>query len=101
MTVAVNFAREGNPENRIRIAELLTRYPQLDDGEMRELIQFYRTAPAIDTALLTCDESIGVQITAFQREFRRQISRGGDASLALLVYGAFAAALAFAIVPYL
>lgn len=89
MTVFTTSRLEGDPANRIRITSLLLRYPNLDDLEIEELVTFYRTAPAIDTALLTCDDDIKANIAAFTHQFRKRIRRWQDANASFLVYSAF------------
>ncbi|TRD10726.1 hypothetical protein FGU71_01820 [Erythrobacter insulae] len=60
--------REGNPEHRMRAAELLEKYPELSVRELHELVVFYNTSPAIDTALLTCEPRLMPKIALFHAE---------------------------------
>ena len=73
MTSQVFDFRDGNPELRLRAGELLVRYPNLDQNEERELLDFYNSAGAIDTALLTCNEALRPHIAAFLSEHRRDL----------------------------
>lgn len=98
MTVSSPNSLDGNPRDRARITALLKRYPHLDDSEIEELVAFYRTAPAVDTALLTCDDEIRANIAAFTHQFRKRIRRWGDANASLVVYGLFFAALIIALI---
>ena len=75
--------REGNPETRLRASELLARYPHIDETELAELVMFYNTAPAIDTALLTCDPALLPKIALFEAE--QKVSLRHEASLGLLL----------------
>ncbi|GMN03220.1 hypothetical protein [Erythrobacter sp. MTPC3] len=75
MATTINEFREGNPELRLRAGELLARYPHLELRELHELQVFYTTAPAIDTALLTCDPMLIPKIVQFQAEQRGMLKR--------------------------
>lgn len=86
MSKTVSSIAEGNQARRERVSSLLRRYPELLEGEIEELILFYRTAPPIDTALLTCDPEIAVKAGQFQREHRKAISRGVEAPMVLAVF---------------
>lgn len=92
---------DGNPVKRNRAAELLRRYPDLDGIELDELIDFYKTAPAVDTALLTCEEALKANIAAFERAYRKRISRWRDGISTLAAFGLFIAALAITVVYHM
>lgn len=76
--------RDGNPDLRHRAGELLLRYPNLDESEERELLDFYNSAGAIDTALLTCNEALRPQIAAFLSDHKRELHH--SAALGRLVW---------------
>lgn len=97
MTVLVSELREGNIASRTHSAALLLRYPALDPGELGELIAFYREAPAIDIALLTCEDGLRPKIAQFERDHRRRIKRWRDISATLAVYGFFSVILLIAV----
>ena len=65
--------RDGNPVLRLRAGELLMRYPDIDETEERELLDFYNSASALDTALLTCNEALRPNISAFLASHKRDL----------------------------
>lgn len=86
MTLQTTGFHDGNPALRLRAGELLARYPDLQIDEERELLDFYNSAPAIDTALLTCDEALRPHIDAFLKAHARDLHHAvGIGRLALLV----------------
>ena len=97
MAITSFGGREGNPDLRLRASELLTRYPQIEAEELRELLQFYNSAPAIDTALLTCDPAILPKITLFLTEQRPALHHQAKLGLLLFVTLATTALTLFAI----
>lgn len=97
MAVATTAFREGNPELRIRASELLFRYPDIDDNELQELRVFYTTAPAIDTALLTCDPALIPKIMQFETEQKAFLKRRTPLGLLIGIILLFSALLVYEI----
>ena len=89
--------REGNPDGRARAGELLALYPSLTPEELSELLAFYNKAPAIDTALLTCDPLLVPKIARFEAEHRRQLRHEARYRLLIAVVAFFSAALVYAL----
>lgn len=86
MTDSANVIYEGNLARRERITTLLKQYPTLSENELGELIEFYRTAAAIDTALISCDTEVAAKAILFARENRKSIKRGVQAPLVLATF---------------
>lgn len=85
MTLQTYDSREGNPALRFQAAALLARYPELDPNEVQELLDFYNSAPAIDTALLTCDEALRPQIASFLHDQAKQLRHTSRTGLLVFV----------------
>lgn len=58
---------------RTHITSLLTRYPEIDEAEKSEILDFLQNSPALEPALLTCDETIFTQLAAFRFDHRREL----------------------------
>lgn len=89
--------RDGNPDLRLRASQLLARYPQISGDELQELRSFYNTAPAIDTALLTCDPALMQQIVRFHSEQKRFLRHQAKLGTLLFICFALLALIAYAI----
>lgn len=68
------------------MSDLLARYPAISDTELHTLIEDYRSSPAIDTALLSCEDTIRAQIDTFTRDHRKSLSRGVEAKMVIAVF---------------
>lgn len=86
MTDGANVFHEGNLARRERITILLKQYPSLSENEVGELTEFYRTAAAIDTALISCDAEVAAKALQFARENRKGIERGFQAPLVVATF---------------
>ena len=64
-----------------RVCDLLRRYPDLSGDELDRLIEFYRTAPALDTALVSCDETVAPQQLKFLKDHDKALKCGFQAPL--------------------
>jgi hypothetical protein len=51
--------------DRERVADLLSRYPNLSDGEAEEILTFLRTGRHLDVGLLTSNEELKPNLDAF------------------------------------
>lgn len=90
-----------NYVRRERISSLLGRYPELLGDELDELIVFYKTAPPLETALLTCEEEIAAKSQQFLHDHAKATSRGLEAPLVLLILALFSVAIMIAIALHL
>jgi hypothetical protein len=60
---------ETSPERRARIECLVVRYPELEPGELAELVHWYRReASAMDVALLASEDGVSEPFAAFCRD---------------------------------
>lgn len=87
------------PATRTRISSLLLRYPDLSENELSEMIEFYRTASALDTALIASNDKISAQAKQFCSDHRDALKRGLQAPLVLLIFilGMLTIAVGFAL----
>lgn len=61
---------------RHRIESLLMKYPHISAEEKSEILIFIKHSPAIEPALLTCNEKISGQLEEFNLEFSKQLGFG-------------------------
>jgi hypothetical protein len=79
---------ETSPERRERIGALIARYPDIDPGELDDLLHWYRReASAMDVALLASDERISERFGAFCRAHVAPFTFRDKAITALLSAG--------------
>lgn len=95
MAITSFGGRDGNPDLRARAGELLLRYPQIEAEELAELLHFYNTSPAIDTALLTCEPALLPKIAQFLSEQKRSLRH--QAKLGMLMFAFY---LSLALIAY-
>lgn len=98
-SIAVN-ARDKD-SRRERMSSLLRRYPELLGDEIEELIVFYKTAPAIETALLTCENDVAGKARQFLTDNAAATSRGLEAPLVLVVLALCSVVIMFALAFHL
>lgn len=60
-------------DRRNRMENLLAAYPTVTDAEKQEILEFMSNAPALETALLTCNEQVSEKLKAFKAEFRNRL----------------------------
>ncbi|MEH6789551.1 hypothetical protein [Parasphingorhabdus sp.] len=58
---------------RLHIESLLSKYPSVTAEERIAILTFLTTASALETALLTCNESITDRLEAFRHDNRKQL----------------------------
>ena len=56
--------------DRIRVSDLLARYPRVSDQETREIVSFLRTGRHLDIGLLTSNDQLRPKLDAFMDEHR-------------------------------
>lgn len=56
--------------DRERIAGLLSRYPDVTEGESAEIVTFLRTGRHLDVGLLTSDEALKPNLDAFMEDHK-------------------------------
>jgi len=56
--------------NSERIAELVSRYPGISEGEAREIVSFIRTGRHVDVGMLTMNERIRPKLDAFMEDHK-------------------------------
>lgn len=66
-------ASQAEGGDRLYIESLLEKFPDITDQERLEILHFLSNAPAIDTALLTCNDAIRENLEAFKQENRKQL----------------------------
>lgn len=98
MNFQSNRPDEGDGARRGRVALLLARYPTLAPQEREELLAFYNTAPAIDTALLTCEETLRPVIALFLKREARHLRHVQKLGALKWTVGLSTAAVIYAIV---
>ena len=90
-----------NNARRERISSLLLRYPEILESEIDELIDFYKTVPPVETALLTCDEDVAAKAAQFVSDHAKAVSRGLEAPLVLAVFILVAVVIMFSMAFHL
>tara|TARA_R110002033_G_scaffold114000_1_gene158990 strand:- start:615 stop:950 length:336 start_codon:yes stop_codon:yes gene_type:complete len=60
-------------DGRMYIESLLAKYPSTTDGEQQAILDYLTTASALDTALLTCNETVSEKLKAFRHDHRKQL----------------------------
>lgn len=90
---------DDRPALRQRMSSLLIRYPDVSDIELNEMISFFRSASALDTALLASNEDTAAKSKQFCNEQHDAIKRGLQAPLVLVIFilGTLAIAAGFAL----
>ncbi|MEW4468935.1 hypothetical protein AB1K62_14005 [Parasphingorhabdus sp. JC815] len=68
---AIQVAESGH----LYIEILLGKYPAISDQEAQQILEFLTTAPAIDAALLTCNDVIAENLKTFKHGYRKNIGR--------------------------
>tara|TARA_R110000824_G_scaffold18510_22_gene73218 strand:- start:1258 stop:1635 length:378 start_codon:yes stop_codon:yes gene_type:complete len=58
---------------RLYIESLLAVYPAVTEQDRLAILSFLSTAPALETALLTCNERIAERLKAFRHDHRKQL----------------------------
>lgn len=101
MTDAIAVTVLDKDVRRERMSSLLRRYPELLGDELEELIVFYKTAPAIETALLTCENDIAAKAKQFLSDNAAATSRGLEAPLVLIALALCCVAIMFALAFHL
>lgn len=66
----------GESSRRARAENLLGRYPDIDAGEMRELLRFLKKGPPLEVALLTTDDQTSAKLRRFRDDHRGEFSLG-------------------------
>ncbi len=61
------------PSRLHQAAELVSRYPDLDESEIVRLIRLYRAMSALDVALMMSDDDLAERLDRFRRDHRSQI----------------------------
>ncbi|MFZ3484984.1 hypothetical protein [Sphingomonas sp. 3-13AW] len=72
------FTRERRPPASAgaeRFITLLRIYPQVDAGELEEMIHLLPRLPVLDTALLSADPLLSCRLEAFIGDHRRRLRR--------------------------
>lgn len=90
-----------NDTRRERISSLLLRYPDLLTCELEELIEFYKTAPPVETALLTCEKEVAAKSRLFLTEHEKATSRGVEAPFVWIVFALLTVLIMFSIAFHL
>ena len=67
----------------LRVEALLSRYPSLDQRELKTLIDLFPKLPILDAALMTADERLSDNLAAFHRD------HGGKLRTPLTLWFAF------------
>lgn len=55
-----------------RIAELVSRYPGISEGEAKEIVTFMRTGRHLEIGLLTANDAIRSKLDAFMADHRSE-----------------------------
>jgi hypothetical protein len=58
-----------------RFITLLRVYPQVDAGELEEMIHLLPRLPILDTALLSADPLLSARLEAFTADYSRRLRR--------------------------
>lgn len=90
-----------NDARRARISSLLLRYPELLNCELGELIDFYKTAPPVETALLTCEKDVAAKARLFLKDHEKATSRGVEAPLVLVIFTLVSVGIMFSLAYHL
>lgn len=90
-----------NDARRARISSLLLRYPELLNSELSELIDFYKTAPPVETALLTCEKDVAAKARLFLKDHEKATSRGVEAPLVLVIFALVSVGIMFSLAYHL
>lgn len=67
--------------DRERVADLLSRYPQVSGGEARDILTFLRTGRHLDIGMLTSSDRLRPQLDAFMADHQSHFRiKWGEAS---------------------
>ena len=58
---------------RERVARLLSRYPEVTDDDVAEIVEFLRTGRHLDIGLLTADDALRPKLDAFMAAHKTQL----------------------------
>ena len=61
------------PSRLHQAAELVSRYPHLEEPEIMRLARLYRTLSALDVALMVSDDDLAERLERFRRDHRSKI----------------------------
>lgn len=84
---------QGNEARREHISALLRRYPDILADELAELVTFYKTAPPLDTALLSCEPDVNAKSKQFLKDHAKATSRGIEAPWVVAIIAGLSIAL--------
>lgn len=59
-----------------QIESLLSQYPNLNQDERQQILQFLRKAPILDRGLLTGNQSVAWALEAFRHDHDKELSLG-------------------------
>jgi hypothetical protein len=65
---ATTEIQDAGGDQRLHIEALLARYPDIHEDEVTEILEFHRSAPALETALLTCNDAVRDRYAQFQKD---------------------------------
>jgi hypothetical protein len=74
--VEVDVVSKETLGRRHHIEQLLMKYPALEPDQKAEILDFIQHSPAIEPALLTCNDMISEQLQQFKQEFEKQLGFG-------------------------
>lgn len=79
-------------ETTLRAEQLLSRYPELKDKELDELVALFPHLNMVARGLMAADDKIGPRVEAFYRDHGDRIDSGAGPR-AILIAGAALAAI--------
>lgn len=67
---------------------LLSRYPDLREQELAELIELFPFLPMLDLSLMTADDQLSEKLAAFQRDHGKQLKAPVSSLILFLAFPA-------------
>jgi hypothetical protein len=55
----------------LRVETLISRYPNLSEGELAEIISLFPSLPILDRAIMTADNNLSGKLAAFEQDHHK------------------------------
>lgn len=83
------YSRSRQPSaTALRVETLLSRYPNLREQELAELIDLFPFLPMLDLSLMTADVQLSEKLAAFQRDHDKQLKAPVSSLILFLAFPA-------------
>lgn len=86
------YSRSREPsEMAVKAEALLSRYPDLDEQELADLIHMFPYLPILDVGLMTADDRLSEKLEAFHRDHGHKIRAPVSSLMLFLIFPAMLA----------